>query len=170
MKEDWLDNVTEEDLKKFFENSSILRSLGMLEDIEIIVEKDGKTFCEFYYCSFDRDNEILHHLTEYDAWGEVCQTSFSNYDSSEYPPFVITKDLIDWQLMVRKANEGRLIDGKTYDEAFLEHYQALNDEYFNPIINEKQEELVSYINDKIRKNHKLRTIVENNQKYLELGE
>jgi len=72
-----------------------------------------------------------------------------------------------WHSIVKRANEGVQIDGKTYDDVFIEYYRNQNKENIQPEIDKLEKRLAELKNKKIRADFNFYRLVEDNA---EMGE
>ena len=171
LKEDWLDNVTEEQLRGFFEHSKLAK-IKELRSVKIIQDDEGNKRVFFNYDAYSRTMDT-NEIAVFDAFGQITPYQRQYHDArtvKDLDSIVNDEDLINWHLMVSSANRGRVIDGKTYDEAFIEYYQDIINTGYKKVIDDFQTQMVSYINQKIQTNHALRLMVEGNANIGEMAD
>ena len=162
----WLDRVTYDDVRE------CLTKLGY--DAE---EEESSTIQEIEWVKNQNDQEMFcAHVISGNSAMQLFFSEFGEvyFDSGEYiltDTYLRSKSLRLWHDIVRRANDGVLINGQTYDEAFTEFYEARNYEYFMPDIERLKRELTRLENAKIRANWNLHRMVESNANASdELGE
>ena len=139
MKESWIDPVRYEHVEKI-----ILKKCKHADDFCVLFSAEkGK---ERYYKVQYKDKGVSRcfYLHEF---GETADSS-NPFDNIEY--FKIAK----------KLNEGRIINGKTFEQAFIEHYYEQNALYRDYMLDDARDEkdpetyrkLVSEAEDEYRKN------------------
>lgn len=125
MKQNWLDNITIEDVERFLKQRFLVvfedRVFDNLESSEIDLSNkaNGEIIVEF----------TLHVHPDYDP--DDCYMKLDEFrEVDKYLFTLFSKD--DWTDIVREKNIGRTIDGKTFDEARFE--------YMEKVINDASEE------------------------------
>jgi len=116
LKEDWLDNVTEEQLRGFFEHSKLAK-IKELRSVKIIQDDEGNKRVFFNYDAYSRTMDT-NEIAVFDAFGQITPYQRQYHDArtvKDLDSIVNDEDLINWHLMVSSANRGRVIDGKTYN-------------------------------------------------------
>ena len=123
MKESWLDPVTEKDVENYLNDRYTANMYG--NDINSLLNYK-------IYFIYDKGKKagVNTDLIVQDDWDvDHKSINFNEYCSDE-----TTLDTIfyfsNWVEMIRTKNEGRKINGKTYDEARLDFIEELVNEYY----------------------------------------
>lgn len=123
MKESWLDPVTEKDVENYL-NDRYTANLYGVETNHLLNYK--------IYFIYDNGKKagVNAQLIVQDDWDvDEKIINFNEYCSSETNLETIFY-FSNWAEMIRTKNEGRKINGKTYDEARLDFIEELANEYY----------------------------------------
>lgn len=123
MKESWLDPVTEKDVENYL-NDRYTANLYGVETNHLLNYK-----IHFIYDNGKKAG-VNTELVVQDDWDvDEKRINFNEYCSDETNLGTIFY-FSNWAEMIRTKNEGRKINGKTYDEARLDFIEELVNEYY----------------------------------------
>ena len=158
----WLDNIGVNDIEEYLLKSKTISENSVFEHkITFGVDKKGSKRIKI---SLTLKGYTSPYVVMYlDEFGLVSYYGIREDISTEEN----LENLKIWHSIVKRANEGVQIDGKTYDDAFIEYYRNQNKENIQPEIDKLEKRLAELKNKKIRADFNFYRLVEDNA---EMGE
>ena len=157
MKDNWSKNI---DIEKFIDIVLDVYDAQLI-NAELIGELNNEPVWAVSLETLDDDYDVCAETYYFNAYGNVCLTK-----DSDFIQFGLSKHFKAMFEYIEQCNKGKLIDGKTYREAFKELHKELLEKHYAKKANEAKMQYVTYVNKKIRSNETVDNFFNNDNEIL----